>query len=58
MDGFTAHILPKERAGASFDVKKLSKVISKKSAETINKFKPLFDEPIFQNQENDINLSY
>ena len=58
MDGFTAHILPKERAGASFDVEKLSKVISKKSAETINKFKPLFDEPVFNNQENDVNLSY
>ena len=58
MDGFTSHILPAESAGASFDIEQLSSVIAKKSAETINKFKPLFNEPIFNNQENDVNLSY
>ena len=58
MDGFTSHILPEERSKASFDVAALTKVIAKKSSETINKFKPLFDEPIFNNQESDVNLSY
>jgi len=51
-------VLPYERSRASFSVEKLEKIITKSNAKVIEQFAPLFDEPVFHNQEEDILLSY
>ena len=55
--GGTAHILPRERAGASFDVEELTKIITKDKVEALRKYQPLFSSPLFQKQEDEM-LSY
>ena len=57
-DGFTSTILPKERAGASFDIAKLTYAINRNHSKIIEKFAPLFDEELFRSKEDDVNLSY
>ena len=51
-------ILPYERSRSSFDVSTLENIITKSNSTTIDQFAPLFDEPIFHHQEEDLLLSY
>ena len=51
-------ILPYERSRSSFDVSTLENIITKSNSNTIDQFAPLFDEPIFHHQEEDLLLSY
>ena len=58
MDGFTAHILPAERAKASFDVDELRQIITKGKDKAIAQYAPLFDTLPFNDQDQDDLLSY
>lgn len=58
MDGFTSHVLPRERAGASFDVTALREVVTKGRDKDIAKFAKLFAGPPFDDQDDDVTLSY
>jgi acyl-CoA oxidase len=51
-------LLHTERSGATFDAKRLEQVITKSSATIVRKFAHLFDEPVFNNQDEDILVSY
>jgi hypothetical protein len=56
--GGTAHMLPAERARASFDVQELIGICQKGKPAMIEKFSHLFDSnPVFDNEE-DNTLSY
>ena len=50
--------LTHERTRATFNIQKLEHIITKGSAATITKFQPLFNEPLYQNQDQDLLLSY
>ena len=54
----TSSVLPAERARATFDVAKLEQLITKSHGVQVTKFAPLFDEPVFENQDEDLLLSY
>ena len=51
-------ILPYERSQASFNIATLEKIITKSSSDVIKQFQPLFEEELFQNQDQDLLLSY
>ncbi len=57
--GGTGHVLPRERAGASFDVRALRRVVTRgKGAARLREFEPLFDaNPLFD-RADDHTLSY
>ena len=49
--GGTAHVLPRERAGASFDVDALTRIITKGKHAALRRFRPLFaSNPLFDEE--------
>ena len=59
--GGTAHVLPRERAGASFDVDALTRISTKGKHAALRRFRPPFaSNPLFDEEggEADVLLSY
>ena len=58
VSGGTAHLLPRERARASFDVKALMKLVAGERPSLIEKYRPLFRGAPFDGEDDDYFRSY